>query len=651
MCGIAGFFHLDQSRIDSEQTLKLMANLLSHRGPDSFGTFLSDDANVGLVHTRLSILDLSSSGHQPMVSQSGDSRIVFNGEIYNFLEIRRQLEQAGLNFKTGTDTEILLNAIEVWGVERTLSKCIGMFAFAVWNERTQKIILAKDRLGKKPLYFGSHNGGIFFASELRALRSVAGFSPKIDRASLSAYLKYNYVPTPHSIYEGIHKLEPGIFIEFNARNPGEQTATKYWSVPSVVSTMSNQRMDHSNSENTRLDQLEELLTDSVRLRLQADVQVGCFLSGGIDSSLICAIVAKKLGQSIKSFTIGYRETAYDESKFAQAMARQLGTHHIELILSPKDVQSSIPAALSAFDEPFADSSQLPTYLVCKLARQHVTVALSGDAGDELFGGYNRHVWATKIYEMTRMIPPAMKRFIGRQMKASNASFIDELFAVLNRFVPANVRRNNMGYKLQKVGRVLDSSSIAEVYEFLISYRQDTASMLVDRVQPASLYGQNLIFEGLDEAEQMMAHDSMSYLLDDILVKVDRASMASSLEARAPFLDHRVVEHSWTMPSNFKINGQIGKYPLRKILARYVPADLFERPKTGFGVPIDHWLKTDLREWALELLNSEDLRDLGLESKVIQQEWKTFVEGRERNYERIWNILSLVSWYRAHHASH
>jgi asparagine synthase (glutamine-hydrolysing) len=643
MCGIAGFFHIVRPREELEKDLRAMADALRHRGPDDFGTFLSPDSKVGFVHTRLSILDLSPSGHQPMMSHSGRSWITFNGEIYNFADIRAELQKDGFNFRTGTDTEMLVNAIEHWGIDRTLSKCIGMFAFAVWDQRDHTVLLARDRLGKKPLYVGELDGGVIFGSELRALTAVRGFNPAIDRSSLSAYLKYNYVPTPYSIYQGVRKVEPGTYLKYRVQDAVSCHKTTFWSVPGVVEQTSLERSSGFTSETEALQRLEDLLTDSIRLRLIADVEVGCFLSGGIDSSLVSALVAKRLGRRIKSFTIGYTEPSYDESSFAKAVAQHLGTEHIEMILSARDVQSAIPQVLSAYDEPFADSSQLPTYLVSKLARQHVTVTLSGDAGDELFGGYNRHVWATKIFGWSKRVPGPLRRLIGRRLKASDAGKIEAIFGLVNQFLPATARQNNMGYKLQKVGRVLDSRSLSEVYEFLVAYRRDPAPMLIDRATPHSFYGHETRLEGLSEAEQMMALDSMSYLLDDILTKVDRASMACSLEARVPFLDHRVVEQAWTLPCSFKIKGQVGKYPLRKILAKYVPQQLFERPKAGFGVPIDFWLKSDLRDWAMDLIGSQAVSDLGLDRHQLNLEWKVFVEGREKNYERIWNALSLIHW--------
>jgi asparagine synthase (glutamine-hydrolysing) len=608
MCGIAGFV----STQSSGDVLRRMCDAIGHRGPDDSGEYLDPQSGLALGFRRLSIIDLSPAGHQPMESQR--FVITFNGEIYNFEELRRALPPRA--YCGHSDTEVMLAAFETWGVEAAVKRFNGMFAIALWDRESRRLHLIRDRMGVKPLYYGFAGNTFLYGSELKALERHPDFDGRIDRRAVSLYLRFLYIPAPFSIYEGIHKLMPGTILTFDPATRTTQTTT-YWSVREAAMQA---RFD--GSEDEAAEHIETLLRDSVRLRMISDVPLGVFLSGGIDSSIVTAMMQTQSRIPVRTFTVGFNEAAYDEAPFAKAIAQHLGTDHTELYMSEDDVLDVIPKLPSMYDEPFGDSSQIPTHLVSMLARRHVTVSLSGDGGDELFGGYNRYFIGQRLFGGIAKIPRALRPMTGKALTAMSPRAWDRI-----------LRRSHTGERIHKVARVLQANDADEMYFELVSHwpSQEEAPVMNRANWPPLT----------DPVERMMFFDQISYLPDDILTKVDRASMAVSLEAREPLLDFRLVEFAWTLPLAMKVRGGTGKLLLRRILDRYVPASLFERPKMGFGIPLDTLLRGRLRDWAESLLDPKTMQFV--DTALVRAKWDDHLAGRGNWKYHLWGVLMLQSW--------
>lgn len=647
MCGIAGFldFNASQSVEELQDDVRRMIGVLRHRGPDDFGIWVDAEQGVALGHRRLAVLDLTPNGRQPMVSACGRYVVVFNGEIYNFQEIKKNIAArwAFRSWRSNSDTEVLLAAVTHWGVDGAVKHFVGMFAIALWDRQERALHLIRDRMGEKPLYYGWIGNLFVFGSELKALRTQRVWRGDIDRTALTLYLRHNYVPAPHSIYQGVYKLLPGTILTvrsaWGASHRSEPRS--YWSLTEVV--QAGQRDMFSDTAEAA-DKLEAIVTQAIKGQMVADVPVGVFLSGGIDSSTIVALMQALSVRPVKSFTIGFREQAYDEAAHAALVARHLRTDHTELYVTPEDAVSLIPRLPQIYDEPFADSSQIPTFLVCELARRHVTVSLSGDGGDELFGGYNRYFWGRDIWRVIGKMPSSVRRRVAAIVAKLAPGHVDRAFAKLGFLVPGSKMRN-LGDKLQKLAEILVVDSPDAMYLGLISHWKRPASLVLGGIEPSS----DVIDSAIrticpDFTQRMMLRDMMSYLPDDILVKVDRAAMAVSLETRVPMLDHRVVEFAWHLPLSMKIRHGQGKWLLRQVLYRYVPKHLVERPKTGFGVPIDSWLRGSLREWAEELLDEHRLKREGFfEPSPIREKWQEHLAGKRNWQYYLWDILMFQAW--------
>jgi asparagine synthase (glutamine-hydrolysing) len=619
-----------------------MAEQMAHRGPDDAVEWVDASSGLALGFRRLAIVDLSPAGRQPMHSASGRYVIIFNGEVYNFRAVRAELEGRGHRFRGGSDTEVLLTAIEVWGLADAIRRFVGMFAFALWDRQERSLHLVRDRLGIKPLYYGWGDGTFLFGSELKALAAHPAFRPQIDRDALALFMRHGYVPAPYAIYRGVWKLPPGSILTLRSRDDRDALPAPFWSAREVVEDAVAEPFSGSEQEAT--SQLDELLREAVALRMIADVPLGAFLSGGIDSSTVVALMQAQSGQPVKTFTIGFHEGEYDEARHAAAVARHLGTDHTELTVTPEEARTVIPLLPTMFDEPFADSSQIPTYLVSQLARRHVTVSLSGDGGDELFGGYNRYFWGRSIWRRIGWAPLAVRALSTRALTALSPADWDRQFARLAPLLPPSLRQRTAGDKLHKLAGVLEVDSPEQLYWGLVSQWKETDLVIDGREPPTALTDRARWAALPDFTQRMMFLDLISYLPDDILAKVDRASMAVSLEARVPLLDHRVVAFAASLPLSLKIRDGQGKWLLRQVLYRYVPRELIERPKMGFGVPIDSWLRGPLREWAEELLDERRLRDEGFfQPQPIRLKWQEHLSG-ERNWQyQLWNVLQFQAW--------
>lgn len=637
MCGIAGYLG---EVVGNEKLLQHMGLKLNHRGPDDSGIWFDRVYKIGLVHQRLSILDLSSAGHQPMESFSNRYVIVYNGEIYNHLELRKQLLSAidqEISWNGHSDTETLLFGIEIWGLEETLKKSIGMFALALWDRRERQLYLARDRIGEKPLYYGwqgeGSNASFLFGSELKALRAHPMFQSEINRDSINLLLRHNCIPAPHSIYRGISKLTPGSILCLSLDNR-EPKIWSYWSAEEVA----HKGIGNANtgSDYEVLSKLEQLLKQSIKQQMVADVPLGAFLSGGIDSSLVVALMQQQSNRPVKTFTIGFSEKGYNEAEYAKEVAKHLKTDHTELYISPEVALAVIPQLPQLYDEPFSDSSQIPTFLVSQLARQHVTVTLSGDAGDEVFGGYNRYLIADQWNKIS-LLPVALRRTLATILTAISPAAWSKFFG----FLP----HGNVGDNIHKAAGVLGSSTIDDLYLGLISHWENPESVVLNSTEPRIMSTVNMSnLSDLNQAQKMMLLDLVGYLPDDILTKVDRAAMGSSLEARIPFLDHNVVEFAWSMPMNFKIRNGKSKWALRQILYQHVPKELIEHPKMGFGVPIDSWLRGPLREWAENLLDESRLMSEGFFNTVpVRQKWEEHLSGKRNWQYQLWDVLMFQAW--------
>jgi asparagine synthase (glutamine-hydrolysing) len=647
MCGLAGLLDPRGTRDGPElsELVASMAATLVHRGPDDGGTWADPETGIALGSRRLAVIDLSEQGHQPMCSASGRYVIAFNGEIYNFRRLRERLDAAGHAFRGHSDTEVLLATIEERGLAAALAEVNGMFAFALWDRRQRTLHLARDRLGEKPLYYGWAGDTLVFASELKALHAFPRFAAEIDRESLRLFLRYRYVPAPRSIYRGVYKLPPAHTLSFTVADVEARAATPraYWSAFDVAAEGA--ARPASGSPESLADELEQLLGDAIEMRLVADVPVGAFLSGGIDSSTVVALMRRRSRSPVRTFTIGYDDPSYDESAQAAAVARHLGTEHIELRTTAADARAVIPRLPALYDEPFADTSQIPTFLVSQLAREHVTVALSGDGGDELFGGYNRHTWGGTVWNASSRVPLAARRAVGGAISAVPPAVWEATIHRLAPLLPERARVRNPGIKMQKLAAIIPSRSADDLYVTLVSHWQRQERLVVGVAEEWDGLGAGRAPAALgDLGSQMMFLDLVTYLPDDILVKVDRATMGVSLEARVPMLDHRLVELAWRVPQTYKINQGTGKWLLRKVLARHVPDDLVNRPKMGFGLPVGAWLRGPLRSWA------DDLLDPGLVARqgyllpdVVSSAWQRHLSGRVDLEDKLWAVLMFQSW--------
>jgi asparagine synthase (glutamine-hydrolysing) len=703
MCGFSGYLTTDSAVLSAAESVATsMAMAIKHRGPDDLGVWADASAGLALGFRRLSVLDLSSAGHQPMSSSSGRFVMTFNGEIYNHLDLRALLSdsnhcQLAYPWLGNSDSETLLACIEVLGLEKTLQKTVGMFAIALWDKQTRTLHLIRDRFGEKPLYYGwvsdpdSAKQSFVFGSELKALRAFPGFANHVSREALALYMRFTYVPAPYSIYQGIFKLEPGCMLSINTNfsfkgrdatlngisqhdsvyvpslpyspiRPSSVldglTMHRWWSLADIVEQGTQNQIS---SEEEVLESLEQHLKDAVSGQSLADVPLGAFLSGGVDSSTIVAFMQAQSSRPVKTFTVGFEEAEFDESPHARAVARHLGTEHNEFFVSAKQAQDVINELPKIYDEPFADSSQIPTHLVCKAAQQQVTVALSGDAGDELFGGYNRYFWGPRIWSRLAWLPYPARQAFGAAIRLLPPAGWDALSQPANALLPSSKRFSSAGAKAHKLAsRLSGVIDMDDLYKSLVSEWTDPAQVVKGNGlelsgifrEPASMLEDPLPSSGVEEAQlRMMYRDSMTYLPDDILCKVDRAAMATSLETRVPFLDHRVAELAWRMPLNMKIRNGQGKWALRQVLYKYVPKELIDRPKAGFAIPVGQWLRGPLRDWAEALLDEKKLEVEGyFYPKPIRDKWLQHLTGRYDHTSSLWAVLMFQSWLESTHQS-
>jgi asparagine synthase (glutamine-hydrolysing) len=646
VCGITGFIDSRAStpRAALEELATNMASAIAHRGPDDAGVWSDPAAGIALGHRRLAVIDLSPTGHQPMVSADGRYVLTYNGEVYNFQTLRSELEGLGARFRGSSDTEVLLESVARWGVQGALPRLNGMFALAVWDRSTRVLQLARDRFGEKPLYYGWAGSTFLFGSELKALHRHPAFRTDVDRDALAGFLRHNYIPGPRSIYRGISKLEPGTVATVGPAETGSAPAVRsYWSAAESAREALADR--DSIDERDALDQLEDILADSIRVRMVADVPIGAFLSGGIDSSLVVALMQAQSSQPVRTFTIATPETGYDEAPYAEAVARHLGTDHTKLTVTAREALETVPRLPSVFDEPFADSSQIPTMAVAALTRRHVTVSLSGDGGDELFGGYPRYLRLRRLLRGLAVVPGAVRTAAARTLRGVTPEQWRKISTRMERFVSGPVATQGVARRLEKFGPVLDADS-ATIYRTMVSYCEPSTVVLGANEDDAPVIPLSDVGPR-SSVERAMCIDTKTYLPDDILTKVDRTTMTVSLEARVPFLDHRVYELAWRLPSSLKLRGTTGKWILRRLLHRYVPPGLVERPKMGFAIPIAEWLRGPLRPWAEELLAERRLGNEGfLDPRPIRRWWTEHLKNRANWEHQLWAVLMFESWLGA-----
>lgn len=647
MCGIVGY--LCDGNPPPVEVLRRMATTLAHRGPDDQGLWTDAEAGIGLAHRRLSIVDLSAAGHQPMASADGRFVVTFNGEIYNHRALRAELDAIQPRGWAGhSDTEVLLAAIAAWGLKATLRKCVGMFALALWDRERRVLTLARDRMGEKPLYYGRLGNSVVFGSEIKSLRAHPAWNQEIDRGSLTQFLRHNYVPAPRTIYAGIYKVRPGHILVL--RPDGlEARDEPYWSVYGAAEQ--GRAQPFAGSAADAADMLEALLRQALDLQMLADVPLGAFLSGGIDSSTVVALMQAMSARPIRTFTIGFELAQYDEARHAKRVAAHLGTDHCELYVTERDALDVIPMLPSIYCEPFSDSSQIPTFLVSKLARSDVTVALSGDGGDELFSGYDRYALTQRLWNKLSVVPGPARRMAANLAHLPSTGFYDQLLGPVLQLVPKYRGKPGVGQKVYSAAALLYPRTIEELYLRLCSHTSDPERLVLGGAEHATLLSDGELPPWLEPIARMMYADSIGYLPDDILVKVDRAAMAVSLETRMPLLDHRIVEFALSLPlSILRANGAT-KWPLRQILYRHVPESMVDRPKMGFGVPIAVWLRHALRDWAEDLLSEARLRQQDLfRVDAVRAEWQRFLRGEGGNPSLLWNILVFQGWHAEQHAA-
>lgn len=644
MCGIVGFWAPGFPEGEAAATLSNMEHALAHRGPDDHGIWFDGSAGVGFGHRRLAIVDLSPEGHQPMRSASGRYTLCYNGEVFNFGALMEELRARGHSFRGHSDTEVMLAAFEEWGLEASLKRFIGMFAFALWDAQERALHLVRDRLGIKPLYYGWQNGTLLFGSELKGLRAHPHFAAPVDPSALALFLRHGYIPAPHSIYVGIHKQEPGTIVTVAAPSQPYAARTKpFWAARGIIAE--GLRAPFAGSDAEAIEALDAQLRDAVRLRMIADVPLGAFLSGGVDSSTVVALMQAQSSRPVKTFSIGFTEPEYNEAPHARAVAAHLGTEHTEMIVTPAEALDVIPRLPAIYDEPFADSSQIPTFLISQLTRRHVTVSLSGDGGDELFGGYHRYARTAQIWASLQRLPGPARPLLASAFRNTPDGLLNAGLAWMRPIFRRYGRDGRPSDKLHRLADLLAIDDPQRLYADSVSNILDPERLVPGALEPiTALRDPGSWLRGADYTHAMMAADLVTYLPDDILVKVDRASMAVALEARVPLLDHRVVELAWRLPLHLKVRDGQAKWLLRRVLDRYVPATLIDRPKMGFGIPVYDWLRGPLLPWAEALLDPQRLAREGyLAPGAVRVLWDEHRSGARPRGPLLWSILMFQAW--------